>query len=180
MNKSVTSREQLLAAAKEIAYGQGLTHVNIRAVATKCGVAVGSIYNYFPTKADLVAAIIEDFWRQAIHREQCVPLENEPFPAYVERLYRELSGNLAAFQSGWLTQISALSTEERRKGRELEARCFSHMREGILAALPRDSGPFSGRETELADFVFRYMMALLREGKPDCAFLRALLQQLIP
>lgn len=180
MNKSVTSREALLAAAKDIAYSQGLSSVNIRAVAAKCGVAVGSIYNYFPTKADLIAGVIEDFWRQAAHREHCAILPGEPFPAYVSRLYGELYGDLQDFQSGFLTQMAALTAEERQKGRALEARCFDHIQAGLVSALERDPSPrWRGREPELAGFVFRHMLALLREGAPDCAFLQTVLEALL-
>lgn len=184
MNQSVTSRALLLAAAKELAYGQGLGHVNIRAVATACGVAVGSIYNYFPTKADLIAAVIEDFWRSAVDMEACTPDSGEAFPAYVERLYGVLAGKLSQFQSDWLAQISALGAEERQKGRALEAECFDHMTRGLLAALeacgthspllatPADRSAF-------AAFVFRNMMGLLRQGAPDCGYLRRVLEALL-
>lgn len=184
MNKTVTSREQLLAAAKDLAYGQGLSQVNIRAVAAKCGVAVGSIYNYFPTKADLIAAVIEDFWRQAAHMEACVPAAGEAFPAYVSRLYAMLSKELSAFQSGWLSQIAALGAAERQKGRELEEKCFAHIQRGLLRALD-GCGAASPLLTSGADrsafveFVFRNLMGQLRQGAPDCAYLRRILEELL-
>lgn len=180
MNRPVISRELLLSAAKDLAYAQGLDKVNIRAVAAKCGVAVGSIYNYFPTKADLIAAVIEDFWQQAVHHPSCTPLSGEPYPLYVGRLYADLSDRLSAFQSGWLSQIAALGTEERQKGRALEAKCFGHIRMQLVHTLEQNPVPrFQGREAELADFTFRYLLALLREGLPDCAFLQEVLEGLL-
>lgn len=179
MNKTVTSREQLLSAAKDLAYGQGLSNVNIRAVAAKCGVSVGSIYNYFPTKADLIAAVIEDFWRQAAHRETCSPRPGEPFPAYVGRLYADLAHSLSEFQSGWLSQIAALGPEERRKGRDLERRCFGHIQAHLVRALEQSPLPrFRGREEALSGFVFRNLLSLLKEGSPDCALLQEILEAL--
>ena len=184
MNKSVTSREQLLAAAKEIAYGQGLPQVNIRAVAAKCGVAVGSIYNYFPTKADLIAAVIEDFWRQAAHMESCAPAPGEPFPAYVGRLYATLAGELSAFQSGFLRQMAALSADERQKGRALEEKCFEHIKHGLLHALDGRAGasPLLAAQADRAafvEFVFYNLMGLLRQGAPDCAYFQRILEELL-
>lgn len=184
MNKSVTSREHLLAAAKELAYGQGLTAVNIRAVAANCGVAVGSIYNYFPTKADLIAAVIEDFWRQATHMETCLPGPGESFPVYVSRLYEMLSHDLSAFQSGFLRQMAALSATERQKGRELEGKCFDHIKQGLLHALAAcgaSSSLLAGESDQAAfvDFVFRNMMLLLRQGAPDCAYFQRILEKIL-
>lgn len=180
INKSITSRESILTAAKEIAFRQGLAQINIRAVAAQCGVAVGSIYNYFLTKSDLIAAVVEDFWRQAAHRETCVPRPGEPFPDYVGRLYGELSTHLSEFQSGLLAQMDALGTETREKSRVLEARCFDHIRDRLTTALLQAPGPtrFRGREAQVADFTFRHMLSLLKEGAPDCAFLQEILAAL--
>ena len=182
LNPCATSRGELVSAARKLADEKGLSHVGVRDVAALCGVAVGSLYNYFPTKADLIAAVIEDFWRGVMRREHCAPQPQEPFPAYVERLYGELAQSLSAFQSDWLTQIAALGDAERRKGRTLEARCFAHIRQELQAAAERtvaSSSPFAGRESELAEFVFRHMMALLRDGQPACAFLREVLERLL-
>ncbi len=184
MNKTVTSREQLLGAAKELAYSQGLSQVNIRAVAARCGVAVGSIYNYFPTKADLIAAVIEDFWRRAAHMESCAPAGGEPFPAYVSRLYAMLFQELSAFQAGWLRQISELGEAERRKGRELEEKCFNHIKLGLLHALNvcGVSSPLLSCEADRAafvDFVFGNVMGLLRRGAPDCAYFQRILEEVL-
>ena len=67
MNTFITSREAILAASRKIATEQGLQAINIRAVAQNCGVAVGSVYYYFPSKADLVAATVEDVWKSIFH-----------------------------------------------------------------------------------------------------------------
>lgn len=183
LNKTVTSREQLLDAAKAIAYGQGLAAVNIRAVASHCGVAVGSIYNYFPTKADLIAAIIEDFWRNSVRMEHCIPAPGEPFPTFVGRLYGDLARQLQAFQTGFLAQVSAMGAEERRKGRILEAACFDHMKRGLRMALDQ-----SGAESPLlssdadrdafVELVFTTLMSLLRQGKDECAYFQRVLEAL--
>lgn len=47
MNKVVTSKEEILKVSRKLIMEQGWKSVNIRAVAASCGVAVGSIYNYF-------------------------------------------------------------------------------------------------------------------------------------
>lgn len=184
MNHAVTSRAELLSAARDIARESGLSQVNIRAVAARCGVAVGSLYNYFPTKADLIAAVLEDFWRTAIHVDACIPAPGEAFPAYVGRLYADLARSLAAFQSGWLSQLTAQGGEERQKGRALEAKCFDHMKRGIRAALDQSGagGPVLATEEDRAAFVelvFSLLLSLLRQGQPDCAYLQRVLKALL-
>ncbi|MEG2119120.1 MAG: helix-turn-helix domain-containing protein [Pseudoflavonifractor sp.] len=185
MNKIVTSRAQLLAAAKEIAYSQGLSHVSIRAVAASCGVAVGSLYNYFPTKADLIAAVMEDSWQGAIHRDTCRPEPGESFTAFVGRMYADLAQSLSAFRSDWLEEIGRLGAAERSAGRALESQCFSHMQNGLLLALRAD--PTAHLPPPLAEedgrlfvaFVFRNLMHALRTQAPDCAYLCRLMDTVL-
>ena len=67
MNKTVTSREAILAASQKLVMEKGLQAVNMRTVASVCGVAVGSVYNYFPSKAELLTATVENVWREIFH-----------------------------------------------------------------------------------------------------------------
>ena len=55
MNTVVTSKEIILEASKKLIREEGLNSINIRSVASACGVSVGSIYNYFDSKSELVA-----------------------------------------------------------------------------------------------------------------------------
>ena len=68
MNTVVTSREAILDVSRELVKRQGQEAVSIRTVAAACGVSVGSIYNYFESKADLVAATVESVWCDFIFR----------------------------------------------------------------------------------------------------------------
>ena len=45
MNTIKTSKEVVLEASRAMAAEKGLSSVNIRALAKRCGVAVGSVYN---------------------------------------------------------------------------------------------------------------------------------------
>ena len=51
MNKAVTSKEEILEVSRSIAASKGITAVNMRTVASECGIALGSLYNYFTSKA---------------------------------------------------------------------------------------------------------------------------------
>ena len=62
MNTVVTSKETILNVSRELIQKQGFPAVNIRAVAKACNISVGSIYNYFNSKTDLIAATVESVW----------------------------------------------------------------------------------------------------------------------
>ena len=71
MNTVITSREAILEKSREISI-QGLAALNIRSVASACGVSVGSIYNYFHSKSDLTASAVEDVWHDIFHFQFCI------------------------------------------------------------------------------------------------------------
>lgn len=56
---AVRNRQQILAAARRLIGEQG-AEVSMDAIAVAAGVAVGTLYRHHPTKADLVAAVVED------------------------------------------------------------------------------------------------------------------------
>ena len=56
MNKSVTSRGDILRESRLLVMREGLGAVSMRSVARACGIAVGSLYNYFPSKDALIDA----------------------------------------------------------------------------------------------------------------------------
>ena len=70
MNIVVTSKEDILKTSRELIQRQGWSAINIRSVAAACGVSVGSIYNYFDSKAALVSATVESIWCEIFRRPE--------------------------------------------------------------------------------------------------------------
>ena len=96
MNKTATSRQALLEAAREIARRDGLGHISIRRTAAMCGVSIGTVYNYYPAKADLVLAVIEDFWKRVFHGGlSCDFTHGSDFSAVCGQIYTALRTHLA-------------------------------------------------------------------------------------
>ncbi len=58
-------RERIVSAALELIAGGGYVAAQVAAVADRAGVAVGTVYRYFPSKAELFAEV----FRQASQRE---------------------------------------------------------------------------------------------------------------
>lgn len=67
MNTSVTSRDTILSVSRQFITQNGFGSVNMRAIAAACGVSVGSVYNYFPSKGDLICAVVESMWHDIFH-----------------------------------------------------------------------------------------------------------------
>lgn len=67
MNTIVTSREEILKASRKLAMEKGWKAVSIRSVAAVCGVSVGAIYYYFPSKTALLTDTVESVWYEIFH-----------------------------------------------------------------------------------------------------------------
>ena len=67
MNAAVTSKEEILKTSRELIRQQGWSSVSIRSVAAACGVSVGSIYNYFDSKAALLSETVGSVWQEIFH-----------------------------------------------------------------------------------------------------------------
>ena len=63
MNRLATSKEDILAASRELIKENGWAAVSIRSVAAKCSVSAGTIYNYYESKAALLGVFIESIWQ---------------------------------------------------------------------------------------------------------------------
>ena len=82
------SREKILFAATKIAQAHGYNGLNFRDLAEDVGIKAASIYYYFPSKADLAAAVAKRYWENAAAALETL-LAESPDPAGALRRYPE-------------------------------------------------------------------------------------------
>lgn len=182
--KAATSKETLVQSAREIAYREGIGKLSIRRLAAENGVAIGTVYNYFPSKADLVAEVLADFWKQVFHGSMD-SFRREHFPDTVEALFGSMKQNLQVFRQEFLADLAQLEREEKEKSREMERHYQEHMKQGLLALLEQDGDILPEIWTEqftkegLISFVFSNLMMQLRSEDGTCCFLKEALERLL-
>ncbi len=95
-------KENMLFEVKNLLSQGGYNAVTVRAVAQGCGVGVGTVYNYFPSKEALVAEYLLADWRQCIRDiEQLArsAVDVEPVARCIhEQLLSYLDSHKAIFQ----------------------------------------------------------------------------------
>ena len=66
-------RENLLKRAEELIELGEYDNFSIRSIAKDCGIAVGTLYNYFKSKDELLVAVINEHWKKMISEvdERC-------------------------------------------------------------------------------------------------------------
>ena len=63
--KPVSTRERLLEAAHSLIWANSYAHVSVDDICRAAKIQKGSFYHFFPTKAELAAAAMEEHWAQS-------------------------------------------------------------------------------------------------------------------
>ena len=183
MPRQLTSREEILDSSAALAKEHGLDAIIIRGVATARGVSTGTIYNYFPSRDELVAATAERLFGEAFYEGFCHPEPDESYLAYCERLYSSLHERLSSSGSGWLAQLQGLEPGAREAGRRRMEELLSHMLRGledVLAADPQVRADHLSGDLSVeavCRLTLNGMFDAVRRGDPDCRTLLALVER---
>lgn len=173
MNISVTSREEILVQCRKIVMEQGISAVNMRSVAAACGAAVGSIYNYFPSKADLIGAAVADVWEDIFHMPGEAP-EFQTFTDAILWLFGSMKKGCVKYPGFFTLHSVSFAAEDKRQGKLLMDLHFSHIKQKLITVLKNDSGvsqdAFGGTLTmeEFTDMVLTLLISMLLQEREDC------------
>ncbi len=94
-------RESILSSAKTELLCRGYAALGIRSVARACGVAVGTIYNYFPSKDMLVASVMLADWNRELGCMQSACEETKNVLDALSALYGGVSRFYGEYRAVW-------------------------------------------------------------------------------
>lgn len=183
MKTTKITKEQIFQAACKIANEQGLKQVTVRNVAAACKVSIGSVYNNYETKGELVFDVAKDYWRSVFDTAVLDSLPKDDFCDFCGALYKILSHKLSGFMREWISVMSTFSDEDKSMGRAKEAEIFSGFKILLQKALDNDKkinnqvweNDFS--KEEMLNFIFTNMLNSLRQGAKNCDFLIKVLRK---
>ena len=176
MNKAVTSKENIISMSKEIVANKGLQAVNMRNVAQMCGIAVGSVYNYFPSKNDLMIATIDAIWREIIQSVSDYNISID-FLGTVEHLFYSVKSGGEKYPFFFDIHSMSIAESERGKGRETMNQYFKYVKSDLLLSLQKDRRVnqkfFSEKCTQkdFIEFVFSNLILLWIQKEDTCNLL---------
>lgn len=155
--------------SRELIRRQGWSAVNIRSVAAACGVSVGSIYNYFDSKAALVSAAVESVWREIFP----LPEDGTVFhdtQDYITWIYAQMEHGCRRYPGFFTLHCLGFLQEDKSDGKRRMQRAWRHIIDGLCSVLKQDARVRTGAFTErfapekFADVLFSLMLsALLRQ-----------------
>ncbi len=177
MNTVITSKEDILKACRELIRQQGWSAINIRSVAAACGVSVGSIYNYFDSKAALISAAVESVWCEIFHH----PSDRAVFEdtqTCIIWIYAQMEYGCRQYPGFFTLHSLGFLQEEKADGKYKMQLAWKHILDELCSVLKRDSKIRSDAFTEqfsaenFADILFSLMLsALLRQDYDPAAVL---------
>lgn len=177
MNRAVTSTEEILKASRELIRRQGWSAVSVRSVASACGVSVGTIYNHFGSKEELVGETVESVWYELFHRSEAEG-EFADVLDCVAWMYERMEHGREKYPGFFTLHALGFMGEGRPDGKRRMRLAWRHVHEGLCAVVRRDArvrpDAFDRGFTveKFADALFSLMLsALMREDYDPVAAL---------
>ena len=184
MNTIVTSREAILKECRAMVMEHGIQSINMRSVAAACNVAVGSIYNYFPSKVDLINATVEDVWKDIFHMSgKALPFDS--FLKCLSWLFDSIQSGCVKYPGFFNFHSLSYAAEDKEKGKQMMERYYGHIQISLQQVLDQDqqvrSDAFDETFTKemFIELIFTMFTSLLLQNKNDCNALLELVKRCI-
>lgn len=158
-----STRQLLVEAARDLFLLQGYHNTGVAEIVRTANARMGSLYYYFPTKEDLLIAVLE-WYRDHIHDDLLKPVFDR-IDDPIERIFGVLDGYrqmllLSAFDQGCpIGNLSLEITNSHPKARELLIVNFRQWRDEVHSCLDAAQGrlPEEVDRQSLADHILAVM-----------------------
>ena len=178
------SKDAILLAGKELINEGGIQTLNMRDVAKRCNLSVGSVYNYFPSKEDLIIAAIEDVWTTILENTKG-SFQTDNFSQNVVTLFQYLKDGSHMYPSFFSLHSMSAASIDKAKGREIMHKYLGHINTMLLTSLKNDSRvrPDAFNESftqkDFVEFVFSHIVSLLMRQDTTYDFLLEIIHRSI-
>ncbi len=177
MNTIITSKEAILDKSRHLVATEGWSAVSIRTVAAACGVSVGSIYNYFTSKSELVTATVESIWHDIFHFSERQS-EFDSFTDCVQWIFDSIKTGSETYPGFFSSHSMHFLGSDKTDEKQLMAQSWAHIQAELFRVLEKDKKIRSGVFDEIltpqkfVDIVFSLIIsALIRQNYDDSSVL---------
>lgn len=178
--KDENLRGELLKYAQNIADSKGYDKISIRALANQAGIATGTVYNYFDSKDEILLAMTDEYWYNALN-EIDNAIEDVSFDKQLEQIYLYLYKHVLSSAGTLMSSLSAV----RDAGQQRMVSMHTVMSENIIRYLNKDKAVRNEVWTDfftkerLANFIITNIMLSLRMRAKDIDYLVEVVRRII-
>ena len=184
MNIIITSEGDIMEAGMAIASEEGLAAVNIRSVARRAGISVGSVYNYFPNKSVLLSATVRKIWADIFYRVGRLGNFNS-IAEYIQWFFHLIKEQGEKYGDFFLSQGKGFAAGGREISRETVEHCVTHMSRSLDRIIKKDQkvkpdvfdDTFS--KEDLTKFIFINLLTMIARGETDCSVLIRVIERIV-
>lgn len=178
-------KELILNEAKKVLYNEGFASISIRRVAKECNIAVGTIYNYFPTKKELIVEMMANFWEEYFYNIEIILSSQENFYVKLKNIFNNLTEFIKKFREVWLSNELYSSPDYVESGLEKQNIYINKLIIIIEDLLKKEVYNHSHGITkklnsyELASFIVMNFISMVQMPYFDYALFESILKELI-
>ena len=184
MNTVITSKEAILNISRQLIQKQGCTAINIRNVAAACGVSIGSIYNYFNSKSDLMAAVIESVWHDIFHFPDNID-NSINFLDCVSIIFNNIQEGVKKYPGFFTLHSISFLGNDKVNGQKLMAKSWEHIQAVLYNILCNDKNIRKEAFNEIltpqkfTDIIFSLIISALIQQNYDCTAILEMIKKTI-
>lgn len=180
--KNEQLREQILKEAWQLAEAEGSDAVNIRAIAGRCEVSVGSVYNYFDSKEAILMAMAGEYWARTLAEMEGLGA-GLPFPDQLAAIFAFLSNRLGDFRTGLMSMMRSAANRNTSTEQQQMQQMLHRLAGLLVQRISEDKAVAPGLWTnsftleKYAVFVQSNLLAALERREQEIEFLMELVRR---
>lgn len=166
--KDAEIKRTLLTCANRIECSEGVGAISIRRLASEANIAVGTVYNYFESKQEVLMALTETYWKEALV-EMHERISAERFGDQLQEIITFLRSKMNDCAEILMRSLR----DDAEAGRMRMASMQRVLRQSLVERIDRDSAIPACVWTEsftkeaFADFAFTNILSLLQRKDED-------------
>lgn len=133
--KREKKREEILELTREMVLENGLDSIDIRTVASKLNLAIGSIYYYFESKDELLAETIRSVFDDIFKFEDN---DKSSFLKFMEDLFKHMEKGKKMYPNFFTFHSLKFNERGKKEGKEFMKEYIELIKEHMLEALNND------------------------------------------
>lgn len=177
-------REEIFQIAKDMAMEKGLFKLTVRDLAKEADISIGSVYNLFSTKDNLILLLIEDYWEDSI--KTLMPddsINTNDFIENLENLYKNLLVISLKFHTDFIRDMEGLDANNgeaslrMKKYKDKIKDYIKMLIEADMDVLKTLDDHFN--KNDLAEFILEQFLNLIGKRSCDLGFTKVWLNKLL-